>query len=310
MTAAPMRIRLTGASGFVGRHLLAALRDAFPAATIDTDRIDLTDPAAIDAAIAATRPDLCLHLAAVSTVREAREREDHAWTVNLFGALHLARAILRHAPACRLLFASSAEAYGASFRTHAPITEAAPLAPMNTYGATKAAADIALGAMAEQGLRLIRVRPFNHSGAGQGTAFVVAAFARQVARIAAGQQAPRMVVGNLAAQRDFLDVRDVCQAYVACIRHADALPPNVVLNLASGQPRRIGDILDTLIAMAGVEADVQVDPGLLRPSDLPLTQGDSALMRRLTGWQPTIPWDDTLRTVLADWRHRVAAGTD
>jgi len=305
MTAAPDRILLTGATGFVASHLRPMLDHGFPTSTITPSQADLTDAAAIEAELRAVRPDLCIHLAAISTVRGALEREDRAWDVNLHGTLRLARAILRHAPDCTLLFPSSAEAYGGSFRSGLALTEAAPLAPMNIYGATKAAADLALGAMAEQGLRVIRLRPFNHTGAGQTEAFVVPAFARHVARIAAGIQPAEMTVGNLDASRDFLDVRDVCAAYVACIQRRDSLPSGTILNLASGQPRRIGDILRDLLALAGVTADIRVDPALLRTGDLAVTRGDATAAETLLAWRPRIGWEDTLRSVLDDWRARV-----
>src|SRR5262249_19286486 len=139
--------------------------------------------------------------------------EGQAWEVNLHGTLHLARAILRHVPDCQMLFASSADAYGWSFQSGTALAENAPLAPRNTYAATKAAADLALGSMTEQGLRCVRLRPVNHTGPGQSDQFVVAAFARQIARVATGLQPPLLEVGNLDAWRDFLDVRDVCAAY-------------------------------------------------------------------------------------------------
>ncbi len=299
----PRRILVTGAAGFVGRHLIPALRVAHPGAELLTGGFDVTDPATVAAAIETTRPDALVHLAAIAAPMDARRDPDRAWTVNLHGTLILARAILAHAPAATLLFAGTADAYGASFRPGTPLDESAPLAPQNTYGATKAAADLALGAMVADGLRVIRARPFNHTGPGQTEAFVVPAFARQVARIEAGLQPASMQVGALAPERDFLDVRDVCAAYAACLS-AD-LAPGVVLNLASGTPRRVGDVLQALLDLAGVTADVQTEAARLRPGDIPRAVGDAALARRLLGWAPAIAWEQTLLDVLADWRHRV-----
>ena len=301
----PRRILVTGAGGFVGRHLLPALETAFPDAALLTDPFDVTDPAAGDAAVDAARPDAVVHLAAVAAIPAARLDPGHAWQVNLRGTLNVARAVLHRVPGCTLLFASSADLYGASFRAGTPLAEDALPAPLNTYGATKAAADLALGAMAAEGLRVIRARPFNHTGAGQSPEFVVAAFAEQVARIAAGLQPPVMRVGALDPLRDFLDVRDVCAAYAACLSRADALTPGTVLNLASGRPRRVGDVLAALMEAAGVEAEVASDARRLRPTDIPVAVGDAALARRLLGWAPAIPWEQTLADVLADWRARV-----
>jgi GDP-4-dehydro-6-deoxy-D-mannose reductase len=301
----PRRILVTGASGFVGGHLLPQLAAAFPDAALLTPGFDVSDRAAVDATVHAAQPDVCVHLAGMAAVTAAHSDSDRAWQVNLHGALHVAQAILRHVPGCRLVFVSSADAYGRSYRTAARVTEDAPLAPMSTYGATKAAADLALGSMVGQGLRVVRLRPVNHTGAGQSPLFVVPAFARQVARIAAGLQPPMLQVGNIDAARDFLDVRDVCAAYVACIRELDALPPGTILNIASGEPRRIRDVLTELLRLAGVTAEIRIDTARLRPDDLPAAAADASRARNLLRWQPATPWVHTLRDVLDDWRGRV-----
>jgi GDP-4-dehydro-6-deoxy-D-mannose reductase len=303
------RIMVTGASGFVGRHLTTALAVAHRGATLITPGFDIRDAGAVAAAVREAAPDVCIHLAAISTVAAAARNEDKAWQINLHGTLHLAHAILRHAPDCLMLFVSSADAYGSSFRAGTRLTEAAPLAPMNVYGASKAAADLALGSMALQGLHVVRVRAFNHTGPGQSAEFAVPAFARQIVRIAAGLQPPLLQAGNLDTWRDFLDVRDVCRGYSACIARKDMLPPGTILNLASGQARRIGDVLHALQAMAGVEIEVQIDRSRVRESDLRMACGDASRARDMLGWAPAIPWEATLRDVLDDWRARVSGET-
>lgn len=305
MTSPPGRILLTGASEFVGRHLTASLSAAYPDAALIAPEVDVRNADAVTTMVRDASPEVCIHLAAISTVTAAAQDEDQAWQVNLHGTLHLARAILRHAPRCITLFVSSSDAYGSSFRAGVPVTEDTALAPMNVYGASKAAADLALGSMAMQGLRVIRLRSFNHTGPGQSAEFAVAAFARQIARIAAGLQPPVLRVGNLDTWRDFLDVRDVCHAYVRCAASGDSLAPGTILNLASGQARRIGDVLSELQAMAGVEIEVQTDRSRIRASDLRVACGDATRARELLDWTPTIPWSVTLRDVLDDWRGRV-----
>jgi len=306
----PRRILVTGAGGFVGQHLMPALRAAFPDAELHTPSADVRDAAAVTEAVAAARPDAIVHLAAIAAIPAARLDPNRAWQVNLMGTLNVARAVLEHAPACTLLFASSADIYGASFRAGAALDEDALPAPLNTYAATKAAADLALGSMAAEGLRVLRVRPFNHTGPGQTRDFVVPAFAEQVARVAAGLQPPVLRVGALDALRDFLDVRDVCAAYALCLARSDTLAPGTVLNVASGRPRRVGDVLLALMAAAGVEAEVVTDAARLRPTDIPVAAGDATLARRLLGWEPAIAWEQTIGDVLADWQGRVrsAAG--
>ncbi|CAH2604190.1 NAD-dependent epimerase/dehydratase family protein [Rhodovastum atsumiense] len=306
------RILVTGAGGFVATHLVPQLRAAFPTAELTLcggapgmTPLDVTDAAAVEALVARLRPDACVHLAAISAVPAARQHPAQAWQVNLHGTLALAGAVLRHTPDCTFLYASSADIYGRSFRAGTPLNETAVPAPTNVYGASKAAADLALGAMAAEGLRVVRLRPFNHTGPGQSAAFVVPAFARQVMRIAAGMQAPVLQVGALDPFRDFLDVRDVCAAYVACLERRDSLEPGLILNIAAGAPRRVGDVLADLLHLAEVEARPETGAALLRPADIPVACGDPRLARRVLGWAPVIPWERTLRDVLADWRLRV-----
>lgn len=299
-------ILVTGAGGFVGRHLLPALACHLPGQQAVAATADLADAGAVAAEINRVRPAACIHLAAISALSAAREDPERAWRVNLHGSLALAHALLRHAPGCILVFASSADAYGASFGSGRAVDESAPLAPLSLYAATKAAADLALGALVPDGLRLVRVRAFNHTGPGQSPRFVVPAFARQAARIAAGLQKPVVEVGNLEPQRDFLDVRDVCAGYALCIARADTLPPGAIVNLASGQPRRIGDVLADVLREAGIDAQVQPNTARQRPSDIPVAYGDASRARKHLGWTPRIPWATTLRDVAADWRERVA----
>ena len=286
---------------------MGRLAGAFPAAVLHASAADVTDAEAVVAEISAIVPDACVHLAAVSAVPETTRAPDRAWQVNLHGTLNLARAILAHAPACLLLFVSSGDAYGDAFRAGVPVDERMALAPLNTYGATKAAADLALGAMVGEGLRCLRMRPFNHTGPGQSDAFVVASFARQVALIAAGRQPPVVRVGALDGQRDFLDVRDVCAAYAAGLRLGATLASGTIFNIASGTPRRIGDVLQALFDVAGITAEIHTERGRLRPTDIPVASGDASRARALLGWQPIIAWEQTISDVLRDWSARIAA---
>jgi GDP-4-dehydro-6-deoxy-D-mannose reductase len=305
MTAGPGTILVTGASGFVGRHLMPALAAAFPNAVLATPSLDIQDPPQVEDAVRAASPDVCIHLAAMSAIAAARQDPDRAWGVNFRGTMNLAWALSWHAPSCQMLFVSSADAYGASFKVGHPLDETAPLAPLNIYGHTKAAADFALGGMATQGLRVVRLRAFNHTGPGQSADFVVAAFARQIARIAAGLQPPVLEVGNLETWRDFLDVRDVCAAYIACIAKRDQLTPGTILNVGSGRARRVGDILTYLADLAGVNISVRVDPSRVRATDIRLACGDPSRAREQLGWAPVVTWEQTLRDVVDDWSARV-----
>ncbi|MCQ8279321.1 GDP-mannose 4,6-dehydratase [Acetobacteraceae bacterium KSS8] len=305
-SAGPARVLVSGLSGFAGSHLRASVARLCPDTVLLPLDCDLRDAGAVEQDVRALRPDACLHLAAVSAIPVAQAEPDRAWAVNLHGTLSLARAMRAHAPDAPFLFVSSADAYGASFRSGLPLDETAPLAPMNLYGATKAAADLALGAMAADGARVIRLRPFNHVGPGQQTDFAIPAFARQLARIAAGRQEAVIRTGNLESERDFLHVSDVCDAYALCLRRAHDLPPGSILNIASGTPRRIGDVLDALIRLSGLDVSREIDPARMRPADIPRALGDAGRARALLGWVPRIDWEQTLSDVLADWTARVA----
>jgi GDP-4-dehydro-6-deoxy-D-mannose reductase len=316
------RLLVTGAAGFVGRHLLALLRKRFPAAILIAacrpehgalplldvaDRVvpfDLLEPAASAAMIAETRPDGLVHLAAQASVSISFADPLASWRANLMGTIALAEAVLHHVGHCRFVLASSAEIYGLSFRGTAQLDEEALLCPANPYAASKAACDLAVGELSLRGLDAIRLRAFNQTGAGQSASFVVASFARQIARIEARHQAPVMQVGALDRWRDFLDVRDVCAAYLAALETTNV--PGSIYNIASGTPRRIGDILSALIAQSGATPVVEVEPVRLRPTDVECVVGNAARARRELGWTPTVPWADTLHWVLADWRRRVA----
>ncbi|WP_426955870.1 GDP-mannose 4,6-dehydratase [Muricoccus radiodurans] len=321
--ARPGRILITGAGGFAGLHLLPALRAAYPGAVLigasrrgavpGTDEslhLDLDDTAALPDAVAQARPDAVIHLAAQSDVAASFRDPPGTWRTNLWGTSALGEAVLRAAPAASFLFASSGEVYGLAFQAGRPLDEESYFAPANPYAASKAAADLAVGEMALRGLRAVRLRSFTHTGPGQTPGFVVAAFARQVARIEAGRQEPVVRAGALDRWRDFLDVRDVCAAYVIALRAAQRLPPGMAFNLCSGIPRRVGDILDALLALAGLTARVEQEPALLRPTDVTRVQGDPSRIGRTLSWAPQVPWEETLRTVLDDWRGRVAAERD
>jgi len=312
------RFLLTGAEGFVGHHMLAALRNAFPesfitagvhaAAELVADAVvefDLLSAESVAALLARARPDACIHLAAFSDVGASFAAPDAAWAVNVDGARILAQAIMAAFPDCVLLNAGSADVYGLSFRAGVPLDEDGLLQPANPYAASKAASDLMLGEMALRGLRVIRMRPLNHVGPGQSPRFAVASFARQVARIAAGVQAPVIETGTLESAREFLDVRDVCGAYAAVLRRADVLPVGCVFNLSSETPRSLRSVLQDLLDLAGVAAEIRTVPSVVRPTDVGSSRCSAAALRRMTGWEPGFAWGETLRDVLSYWRKSV-----
>jgi GDP-4-dehydro-6-deoxy-D-mannose reductase len=316
-----MRVLITGARGFVGPYVHEALhgicgRDVAVIATSkdggphpvfgQVEALDVTDKAAVDDAIVRHRPTHVVHLAAVAALGAAQADPQNTWRIHVQGTLNVAHAILDKAPGCWLIYVGSGLVYGETAKTGRPLDENALLAPIDDYAVTKAAADLALGALSRHGLKCIRMRPFNHTGPGQTEAFAVPAFAMQIARIEAGLAPPVIRVGNLDAERDFLDARDVASAYAHVALNSDDLVPNTIFNVASGISWRMGDILEWLLARSSVRIVTEQDPLRLRPSDLPCIVGDATHARTALGWVPEHQFEETLAAVLEDCRARVA----
>jgi GDP-4-dehydro-6-deoxy-D-mannose reductase len=318
---ASVRVLITGARGFVGSYLAKALH-RFAGADVTiiptakrpgehpafgfVEALDVTDQAAVSAALLQYWPTHVVHLAGIAAPVAAGSDPDVAWNVHLQGARNLGLAILRLNPDCWLLHVGSGMVYGEAAKSGLPLSEEALLVPVDEYAASKAAADLALGALTKRGLKCVRLRPFNHTGPGQTEAFVVPAFARQIARIEAGRAPAIIRVGNLDAERDFLDVRDVASAYALAVKSCDRLDSDTILNIASGIPRRIANILNELLAQSRTTISVEQDPDRLRPSDLPRIIGDATNAKRKLEWAPEYTFESTLVAVLEDWRDRVA----
>jgi GDP-4-dehydro-6-deoxy-D-mannose reductase len=323
MAGAETRVLVTGAQGFVGPHVAAALRRVcgVEIAILGTakeagehaefgviEALDVTDAAAVSAAIASHEPTHVIHLAGIAAPVAAGANPDAAWRVHVQGARNLGQAILRNAPNCWLLHVGSGMVYGETAKAGLPLGEDSPLAPIDEYSLTKAVADLSLGTLKRQGLQCVRFRPFNHTGHGQTEAFVVPAFAKQIAMIEAGYAPPVIRVGNLEAERDFLDVRDVARAYALAVPAASTIESGTILNISSGIPRRVQNILDWFLAKSSVKITVEQDHERLRPSDLPRIIGDSRRARKCLRWDPEYGFEDTLSAVLEDWRERVRIG--
>ncbi len=309
------RVLITGAAGFVGRHLARELRAAgvetigfdVPEAPAgeglwETGRVE--DGAALAEIVARRQPDACVHLAGVASEGEARRAPERAVRVNIEGTVALLEAFRARRPDARVLVVSTSQVYGET-AGGVPLTEEAPLTPVTLYGLTKMAADrIALYYAAAHGLAALTARPVNHIGPGQSERYVVAAFARQLADIAAGRRAPELRVGNLESRRAFMDVRDTVRGYRLLLERGT---PGRAYNLSCERSYAIGETLDLLCQIAGVCPRRVVDPALYRPTDgSPLL--DTGRIRSAVGWRPEIPFEQTLRDIYEDARARPADG--
>ncbi len=309
-----MKVLITGARGFVGPYVARAVVDIVGpntevirssisresrAPSDEMHELDVTDFQSVLRQLERIRPTHIVHLAGLAAVPAATANSALAWRVHLHGTLNIAQAVLQTVPECVLLYVGSGQVYGSTAKMTPVLTESSLLAPTNPYEASKASADLAIGAMALAGLRAIRLRPFNHTGPGQSEQFVVPALAMQVARIKLGKQAPVIKVGNLSAERDFLHVKDVASAYALAILHSDKIASGTILNIASGAGIPIHVLLKKLVAISTTEIRIFEDPTRLRRVDIPRFVGDSSLARELLGWTPCIGIDRLLEEVLA-----------
>ena len=314
-----MHVLITGAGGFVGGHLVEHLimdhtlhaavfnppgqNPRLDTRPIEQHHLDLRDPAAVQQVIETVRPAWVIHLAALASVPQSFQDPWGTLSNNIAAQVNLLEAIRHETPKARILIISSAEIYGAAGGTREPLNESWPFEPSNPYSVSKVAQDmLGLQYHLSYGMDIVRARPFNHMGPGQGNGFVAADFASQIAAIEAGQREPVMFVGNLTAERDFTDVRDVIRAYVLMLEQG---APSDVFNVCSEQGYSIQYLLDTLLSYSTVTIEVRQDPARMRPSDVPRRVGDASWLRERTGWKPIIPFEASLLDILNDWRTRM-----
>ena len=318
-----LRILILGAGGFVGQHLISELAGHFGSAAEIRPTglsarpgilpLDLTDSQAVRATVQEFRPTHICNLVGIAAPATARRDPEMAWQLHAQAPERLGRIVLEEVPDCWLFQIGSGLIYGSSASHGKPVDENTALGPMDPYGVTKAAGDLAMGALAFDGLKCLRLRPFNHTGPGQTEDFAIPAFAAQIVRIEKGLQPPVINVGNLDAIRDFLDVRDVVRAYSRLIAAtgetgAETLSGKI-FNVASGTGSRMRDLLDMLIDGSTSTLRVELDPDRQRASDLPAIVGDATALRKETDWTQEIPLEETMRAVLDHFRQATRTGS-
>lgn len=315
-----MRVFITGATGFAGSYLVndlvaaghqvtalvhpATSHQSLPAhSSVAAVEGDLLDAAWLTTAVAQAQPDVIYHLA--GQAYPARSWQDPALTlaVNAGGTANVLQAAVGYGRP-RVVVVTSAEIYGTIDPADLPLTEANWPEPRHPYGISKwAASQLAAVYWERYQLPVVEARPFNHIGPHQALGFVVPDFASQLAAIKLGQKPSTMRVGNLEAQRDFTDVRDVARAYQMLAAKGQ---PGEAYFICSGQPVSIHYLLNTLIEAAGVTVNVEYDPARMRPSDTPCLYGSFAKIKKDTGWQPQIHLQQSLVDALDDWINRLS----
>ena len=300
-----MRALVTGASGFVGRHLVAHL-ESCDDEVVGTDRSDggpdLLDAEGFEHLLTDIRPEVVYHLAGQADVGRSWSAPVETLRANVEGT-HNVLAAARSAEVARVVTVTSADIYGLVERDDLPLTESSPIRPVSPYAASKAAADlVAQQAHLGHGQDVVRARSFNHLGPGQSDRFVCSALA---ARIVANERSggSEVRVGNLTPRRDFTDVRDVVRAYR---RMATSGVAGQAYNVCSGRSTSVQEVVDRLLEMSPQEMQVEVDPDLFRPADLEELRGDPSRLVEDTGWSTEYALDDTLKDLLEDWRKRLS----
>ncbi|ABG03542.1 NAD-dependent epimerase/dehydratase [Rubrobacter xylanophilus DSM 9941] len=306
------RALVTGASGFAGGYLVryllelgyevvgavhgagARLPDGCHRAVLD-----ITDRQSLREVVAATQPDEIYHLAGIA--RPANDSVDEFYEVNFGGTLKLLETVREHAPDAAVLLVGSAYAYGSVGH---PISEIELFKPVNHYGSSKASADLLGHVYSLEGLRVVRARPFNHSGPGQSPAFVLPTLVEQFVEIEAGKREPVIRLGNLDSVRDFSDVRDIVRGYRLALLKGRSGEP---YNLGSGRGTSVRELFEMVREKAEQEVELQVEPSRTRIIDIPYLVADTSKAREELGWEPEVSLEQTLHDMLDAVRKRLVA---
>jgi GDP-4-dehydro-6-deoxy-D-mannose reductase len=309
---------LTGVTGFAGSHLVDSLLDdghivyglVHPASghrpLPDRENFipitgDLTDLAGLKSAFSKAEPSVVYHLGGIASPAQSWKNPAQTLAINAGGTANvLEAAMITGKP--KVIVVTSALLYGSLSETDLPVDEETIPSPSHPYAVSKWTAGILTTLYWRRySLPVIEARPFNHIGPHQARGFVVPDFASQLAKISAGELEPIVRVGNLQAERDFTDVRDIVRAYRML---ADSGSPGQPYLVCSGASVSIQHILDTLINISGIEVEVVKDPDRYLPLETPVIYGNSAKISREIGWQPRISLEQSLTDAYSEWRAR------
>lgn len=309
------KVLITGATGFVGTHLTEHLStynelELFGTSLtsqdninskIQIEKIDLKNAQEVADLVNKIKPDQVYHLAAFTSPGDSFGNPTSVVLGNIEIQMNLLNAIKNtDIPDSRILVVTSGEVYGMVSAGELPLAEKSALRPVNPYAVSKVAQDfLGLQYSLSYKMDIVRVRPFNHTGPGQSPSFVIPAFAKQIAEIEKGQKEPVIRVGNLAAKRDFTDVRDIIRGYVMLMEKGIA---SEVYNIGSGKSYSISEMLNKLLSMSQKEIKVEEDQSRMRPIDVADIYCDYSKLNSLTDWKPEIGIEKTLQDTLDYWR--------
>lgn len=316
------KVLITGVTGFVGSHMVEYLLKRGDCEIYGLkrwqDRMDnvehlknkfitvegdITDSVSMRRLISKIQPDKMFHLAAQSFVPTSWNAPEDTLFTNIIGTVKIFEAVRDAGINPDIQIACSSEEYGLVYPKEVPIKEDNPLRPLSPYGVSKIGCDyLGYQYYKSYGLRIIRTRAFNHEGPRRGEVFVTSNFAKQIAEIEKGINEPIIYVGNLAARRDWSDVRDIVHAYWLAAEKGES---GEVYNIASGKSRTVKEMLDTLLSFSKVDIKVEQDPSRMRPSDVEILEGDASKFKKITGWKPEISFEKTLKDTLNYWRNKV-----
>lgn len=303
-----MRALVTGACGFVGGYLARHLTECAdtvlgtflherPILPCESTQLDISEPSQCLEVVSSFKPEVVYHLAGMAFVPDAEKNFAKALSINVAGTYNMLAASHALGLPVKFVLVSSAQVYGKIEPKDLPLSEKTALSPIDNYSISKCMAELVCERFRfNSKVQTIIMRPFNHIGAGQRVEFAVSSFAYQLAEIAKKTRPAVLKVGNLDAQRDFTDVKDIVRGY-----RLAAVKGQGIYNLCSGKPISMKSVLEQLIQVSGLSITIEKDTERMRPADTPILYGCAAKAKHELGWQPEISFQDSLQAIYKYW---------